>query len=202
MLADFGVYGLSFVAGILSTLSPCVLPLIPILVGAALSAHRLGPLALALGLALSFTLVGLLFATVGNVMGLDETLLRNLAAILLILFGAVLASAHLQQLFATATSGLSGAGQPLLERISGDSLNSQFLLGLVLGVVWSPCVGPTLGATITLASQGQSLGSAAVIMAIFGIGAGFPLVVLGSLSHQAMLRFKSKLLLTAQTGKL
>ncbi|PKM38168.1 MAG: cytochrome C biogenesis protein [Gammaproteobacteria bacterium HGW-Gammaproteobacteria-10] len=201
MLASFGVYGLSIIAGILSTLSPCVLPLVPILVGTALSAHRLGPLFLAFGLALSFTVVGLFLATVGVMLGLDQALFRNVAAVLLIAFGLVLLSGRMQQRFAAATSGLSGAGQPLLDRISGDSLTGQFLLGLVLGVVWSPCVGPTLGATMTLASQGENLTHAAVVMALFGIGAGLPLILLGSLSQQAMLRFKGKLSATGKTGK-
>lgn len=201
MLAEAGVYGLSVVAGVLSTLSPCVLPLIPILVGTALTAHRLGPVVLASGLALSFAAVGVFVASVGMLIGLDQTVFRNIAAGFLILFGLVLLSGRLQRRFAAATSSLSGAGQPLLERISGDSLTGQFLLGLLLGVVWSPCVGPTLGATITLASQGESLGHAATIMALFGIGAGLPLIVLGILSHQAMLRFKSKLSATGKTGK-
>jgi len=134
-------------------------------------------------------------------MGLDQALVRKLAAILLIVFGLVLLSSRLQQLFASTTAGLGGAGQPLLERISADTLNGQLLLGLVLGVVWSPCVGPTLGATITLAGQGESLGSAAVVLAIFGIGAGFPLIVLGTLSQTAMMRFKSKLSVTGKSGK-
>jgi cytochrome c-type biogenesis protein len=201
MLADLGVYGLSVVAGILSTLSPCVLPLVPILVGTALTAHRLGPVALAFGLALSFTVVGLFLATVGIMIGLDQALFSKIAGGLLILFGLVLLSDRLQQWFTAATSDLSGAGQPWLERISSDTLNGQFLLGLVLGIVWSPCVGPTLGATITLASQGENLGQAAVIMALFGIGAGLPLIALGTLSQQAMMRYKSKLSATGRTGK-
>jgi cytochrome c-type biogenesis protein len=162
----------------------------------------MGPFALALGLALSFTIVGLFLATVGSTIGLDPSLLRNLAAILLILFGAVMLSGRLQQLFAVATAWLSGAGQPLLAQISSDTLKGQLLLGLVLGVVWSPCVGPTLGATITLASQGEHLGQAALAMAMFGIGAGLPLIALGTVSHQAMRRFKSKLAATGKTGKL
>jgi cytochrome c-type biogenesis protein len=201
MIATLGTYGLSVVAGILSTLSPCVLPLVPILVGTALAAHRLGPPALAFGLALSFTAVGLFLATVGVMIGLDQSLFRMLAALLLVLFGAVLLSSRLQQRFAVAASGLSGAGQPLLERISGDTLIGQFLLGLVLGVVWSPCVGPTLGATLTLASQGEDLGRAAVTMALFGIGAGTPLIVLGALSQKAMMRVRSRLLGAGKTGK-
>lgn len=202
MLAELGVYGFSVVAGLLSTLSPCVLPLVPILVGTALTAHRLGPVVLALGLALSFTVVGLFLATVGVMVGLDQGIFRAIAAGLLIVFGLILLSGRLQQRFVAATSGLSGAGQPLLERISGDTLTGQLLLGLVLGVVWSLCVGPTLGATMTLASQGENLGHAAVVMALFGIGAGLPLIVLGMLSHQAMMRFKNKLSATGKTGKL
>ncbi len=94
-----------------------------------------------------------------------------------------------------------GVGQPLLERISSDTLTGQFLLGLVLGIVWNPCVGPTLSATMTLSSQGGDLGHAAVVMALFGAVAGLPLIVLGTLSHQAMMRFKSKLVATGKTGK-
>lgn len=201
MLSTLGVYGLGLIAGVLSTLSPCVLPLIPILVGTALTAHRLGPVALAFGLALSFAAVGLFLATVGVMIGLDQTVFRNVAAGLLLVFGLVLLSGRLQQRFAAAASGLSNAGQPLLERISGDSLTGQLFLGLLLGVVWSPCVGPTLGATITLASQGENLGQAALVMALFGVGAGLPLVVLGTLSQQAMRRFNSRLSATGKTGK-
>ena len=76
---DFGPasYGLSFVAGNLSTLSPCVLPLLPILLGTAVNTHRLGPFALAGGLALSFTTVGVIVATVGSALGLDQGTLRT-----------------------------------------------------------------------------------------------------------------------------
>lgn len=202
MLSQLGVYGLGLIAGMLSTLSPCVLPLLPILAGTALSTHRYGPLALASGLALSFSIVGILLATVGIVIGLDAGLLRNLAAVLLILFGWVMLSEHMQQLFTELTAGLSSAGQPLLERISADTLTGQLLLGLVLGVVWSPCVGPTLGATITLASQGESLFHAAIIMVLFGIGAAIPLMLLGSISQQTMLRYKTKLSMTGKNGKM
>ena len=202
MLSELGIYGLGFIAGILSTLSPCVLPLLPILAGSALSAHRFGTLALGLGLALSFTFVGVLLATVGTVIGLDAGLLRNLAAILLILFGWVMLSRNMQQLFAELTAGLSISGQPLMERIAVDTLSGQLLLGLVLGIVWSPCVGPTLGATITLASQGNSLAQASIMMAMFGMGAAAPLILLGSVSHQVLQRYKTRLFMTGKNGKM
>lgn len=201
MFAGLGTYGLSFIAGMLSILSPCVLPLVPILVGSAVMAHRFGPFALAAGLASSFTAVGVFIASIGVAIGLDQEVFRNVAAILLILFGITLLSRSLQEKFAVATSGLSSSGQSLLSRISTDGLTGQFLLGLLLGVVWSPCVGPTLGATITLASQGQNLVHATLVMAIFGIGASAPLIILGMLSRQAMMKFRNSMLAVGSAGK-
>ena len=201
MLATFGSYGLSFLAGMLSILSPCVLPLVPILIGSAVNTHRYGPVFLAFGLATSFTAVGVLLASLGTAIGLDPAVLRMLAASLLIVFGLILFSSALQEKFAVAASGLSGSGQSLLNKISTDSLFGQFLLGLILGIVWSPCVGPTLGATITLASQGENLMHVTLIMALFGIGAGMPLILLGLLSRQAMMKFRSKLFMAGAIGK-
>lgn len=200
---DFGLgaYGLSFAAGTLSTLSPCVLPLLPILLGSAAASHRLGPAALAGGLTLSFAGIGIFVASLGAALGLDPGVFRHAAAVLLIAFGAVLLSASLQQRFAAATSGLSGVGNGLLARISLDGLAGQFVLGLLLGLVWSPCVGPTLGAAVTLASQGRDLMQVALLMALFGVGAGLPLIVLGLASRQAMARFRGRLLAAGTVGK-
>lgn len=200
---EFGLasYSLAFAAGSLSTLSPCVLPLVPILLATAVAAHRLGPYALAGGLALSFTVVGVFVASLGSALGLDQGVFRLIAAGLLIAFGVVLLSARLQERFAVATSGLSGAGNSMLARVSLDGLSGQFILGLLLGIVWSPCVGPTLGAAVTLASQGQSLGQVTLLMALFGIGAGAPLIALGLVSRGAMAKVRGKLLAAGKFGK-
>ncbi len=201
MFTEFGTYSLSYLAGVLSTLSPCVLPLLPILVGSAVLAHRFGAIALAAGLASSFTIVGVFIASVGVAIGLDQEVFRNIAAVLLIVFGITLLSSTLQEKFAVVTSGLGSPGQSLLSRISTDGLLGQFILGLLLGIVWSPCVGPTLGATITLASQGQNLAHATLVMALFGIGASTPLVIFGMLSRQAVMKFRDKMLTAGSTGK-
>ena len=200
---DFGIgtYFIGYVAGLLSTLSPCVLPLIPILIATAISAHRFGPYALAVGLTISFTAVGIFLSTAGASLGIDPDLFRTIAAYILILFGIMLVSVNLQERFATATSGLSAMGNSLLSKVSLDGLKGQFVIGLVLGVIWTPCVGPTLGAATTLASQGQSLAQIALLMVIFGLGAGTPLVVLGSLSRATMMRVRGKLFAIGKTGK-
>ena len=196
-----GTYGIGFAAGGLSVLSPCVLPLLPILIGSAASAHRRGPLALAAGLTLSFAVLGVLLVSAGASLGLDQTLFRNIAAVMLLGFGVLLLSTGLQQRFAVVASGVSSAGHGMLTRVTLDGMSGQFVLGLLLGLVWLPCVGPTLGATLTLASQGQQLAQVMLMMALFGLGAGLPLVILGSLSSVAMLRLRGKLLAAGHQGK-
>src|SRR3977135_4216260 len=96
----FATLGLAYLAGVLSTLSPCVLPLLPVILGSAASAHRFGPLALALGLASSFVVVGLFAATVGFSIGIDADVFRVVAATLMIVVGFVLIVPLLQGRFA------------------------------------------------------------------------------------------------------
>jgi cytochrome c-type biogenesis protein len=200
---EFGpaTYGLALLAGVLSTLSPCVLPLIPVLIATAVSVHRWGALALGVGLAVSFTVVGLLIATLGASLGLDPDTFRTAGAIVLVIFGLILLVPRLQDIFARATSRVSSSGSTLLARISGDGIGGQFLVGAVLGVVWSPCVGPTLGAATTLASQGRDLTRIALLMLIFGMGAAAPLVLLGSLSRTRMIAIRGRLLSASHYGK-
>jgi cytochrome c-type biogenesis protein len=192
---------LAFLAGILSTLSPCVLPLLPIVLGAALSEHRAGPLALAAGLALSFVVIGLVVATIGFTIGLDAGVFRMVAGVLLIAIGAVLLMPRLQTQFALAAGPVGNWTEQRFGGFSTAGLGGQFAVGLLLGAVWSPCVGPTLGAASVLASQGKDLAAVAVTMLAFGLGAAAPLVLLGLVSREAMLRWRARLLAAGQRGK-
>lgn len=200
---DFGLgsFLFAFLAGVLSTLSPCVLPLIPIIIGAAANQHRFGPLALACGLAASFAVIGTGLASIGSSIGLAQDGFRLFAAVVMGIIGMVLISSRLQERFAIAMSGVSGAGNSLLSKVTIDGLLGQFLIGILLGLVWTPCVGPTLGAAITLASQGRDLGKIVVVMAVFGLGAGLPLALLGMLSRGAMMKAKGKLGNVGKFGK-
>lgn len=198
----FGSYGFGFLAGLLSTLSPCVLPIIPILLGSATSAHPRAPLALAAGLAISYALIGTSLAWAGSALDIDASVFRNVGAAILGLLGLVLVSGTLQQRFASATSGLGDAGNALISKLRLDGLGGQFAIGLVLGVVWSPCVGPTLGAAVLLASQGSHLPQVALMMGIFGIGAALPVVALAYVSRSAMLKMRGSLMQAGKTGKM
>ncbi len=200
---NFGpaTYGLALIAGALSTLSPCVLPLLPVLIASAVNAHRWGALALGTGLALSFMIVGIFLATLGASLGLDPETFRSIGAVTLAIFGFILLMPKLQDLFAQATSTLSNSGNQLLARVTFGGLPGQFLIGILLGVVWSPCVGPTLGAATTLASQGKNLGQIGLLMLIFGAGAAAPLVLLGSMSRASMMKIRGRLVTGGKYGK-
>lgn len=198
----FASYGFGFLAGVLSTLSPCVLPIVPILLGTATNAHPRAPLVLAGGLAISYAVIGTTVAWLGSNLGLDASTFRNVGATALALMGVLLLSSTLQQRFASAASGVSNAGNYLLSRWKLEGLWGQFAIGLILGIVWSPCVGPTLGAAIVLASEGSQLAHAATLMGIFGLGAALPIVILGQVSRAAMGRWRNQMMQAGQTGKL
>jgi cytochrome c biogenesis protein CcdA len=191
---SYGALALSFVAGALSILSPCVLPILPIVLGAAASEHRWGPAALATGLAVSFVAVGLFVATVGYSIGLDSELFRNVAAALMIAVGVILLVPRFQGRLALAGAPLATWSDRHFGAPRQAGLGGQILIGLLLGAVWSPCVGATLGAASLLAAQGRDLGEVAVTMLAFGLGAALPLTALGFLSREVMLRWRTHLL--------
>lgn len=200
---EFGVasYFIALAAGMLSTLSPCVLPLLPVIIGSAIHEHRYGPFAVAAGMSASFAVIGTALASAGARLGVGQGDFQLVAAIVLVLIGVVLLSKKLQERFAVAASGASGAGSQILSALNPGGLRGQFLVGLLLGLIWSPCVGPTLGAAITLASQGRDLPQIVAMMAVFGLGAGLPIALLGMLSRQAMLKMRGKLQGAGSWGK-
>jgi cytochrome c-type biogenesis protein len=189
-----GSVALAFVAGVLSILSPCVLPILPIALGGAASEHRWGPVALAAGLAVSFAVIGLFAATIGYSIGLNADVFRYVAAVLMIAVGAVLLVPRLQDRLALAGGPFANWSDRHFRGARQGSLPGQTAVGLLLGAVWSPCVGPTLGAASILAAQGRDLAEVAAIMLSFGCGAALPLAVLGFLSREALLHWRTQLI--------
>jgi cytochrome c-type biogenesis protein len=192
---------LAFAAGLLSILSPCVLPLVPIVLGTAIVAHPLGAVALAAGLSLSFTMLGLLLALVGFGLGIDAGMLRIAAAVIMIGLGVVLLVPSWQARLAAAGGPISSWADRRFGGVASSGLAGQFAIGLLLGAVWSPCVGPTLGAASLLASQGHDLLRVALTMAVFGLGAALPLILLGLLSRASLMGLRARLMSAGKLGK-
>ena len=192
---------LAFIAGVVSVLSPCVLPILPIVLGTAASKHKLGPAALAAGLSISFVIVGLFIATIGHSLGISGDAFRYAAAVLILALGAVLVLPSLQARLAVAGGPLSAWTDQRFANNRGDGLFGQFWIGVLLGAVWSPCVGPTLGAASLLAAQGRDLPLVGTTMFAFGVGAALPLLALGLVSREAMMRWRNQLLAASQGAK-
>ena len=184
---------LSFIAGVLSILSPCVLPLLPIVLGAAASEQKWGPAALAAGLSISFVAIGLFVATIGFSIGLDADVFRSVAAAFMIAIGIVLMVPRLQTGLAVAGGPIANWADKRRSDLDSGGLGGQFAVGVLLGAVWSPCVGPTLGAASLLAAQGLDLGQVALTMFVFGLGAAVPLLALGLVSREAMMLWRHRL---------
>jgi len=193
--------GLALLAGILSTLSPCVLPILPIVVGAAATEHRLGPAALGLGVGLSFVAVGLFVATIGFAIGLDTGFFRPVAGLLLFAIGVVLVFPSLQERVTSFASPVSNWAAMRFGGGASRGLKGQFGIGLLLGAVWSPCVGPTLGAASVLAAQGKDLAQVSATMTLFGIGAALPLLLIGTLSRHVLIRLRGRMMSAASALK-
>jgi len=130
----------------------------------------------------------LFVATIGFSIGLDADLFRSVAAALMIAIGAVLVLPRLAAPLAKAGGPVAQWADRHFDRLRANGMAGQFAVGFLLGAVWSPCVGPTLGAASLLAAQGRDLGEVAIVMLAFGAGAAVPLLALGMLSREAMLR--------------
>src|SRR5262245_14759585 len=152
-MVELGGLALSYAAGALSILSPCVLPLLPIILFGALEQHAWGPVALAAGLSASFAGVGIFLASLAFNIGLDPTTFRLGAATFMLVIGVVLLVPALQSRFALAAAPVAMGGQALIDLLRPFGIGGQFALGVLLGAVWSPCSGPTLGAAIGLAAH-------------------------------------------------
>lgn len=192
---------LSYLAGALSTLSPCVLPLLPIVLFGSLDRHPWGPVALAAGLAASFAVVGTMVASVGFAVGIDPDLLRRGVALLLVVAGVALLAPPLQARLAFAAAPIATGAQSFVDRLQPAGLGGQMLMGAALGAIWSPCSGPTLGAAFGLAAQSDTVVQAALVMTVFGLGAATPLLALAYGARHAVLARRERLATVARIGK-
>lgn len=181
----------AYLAGLLTLINPCVLPVLPIVLATALQAGRTGPLVLAAGMSLSFVIVGMTVAVFGRALGIDDVMIARAGAVMMVLFGVVLVVPQFSARFATATAGMSARADAGIDGVNRDGLSGQFVGGALLGAVWVPCVGPTLGGAIALASTGESLGWAAATMLSFALGISTIIIVLAYGAQNAIRRRKS-----------
>lgn len=169
---------LAVAAGMLTVAAPCVLPMLPVVLGASVGQrHPARPVFIALGFALAFTVVALLFSAFAHVLGLTQDGLRQGAAVLLLVFGLLMVWPRPFQWLAMHSGGwlgrLASAGHG-----AGDGPWGSLLLGASLGAVWTPCAGPVLAAILTLIAT-EPLGlRTAVLLASYSVGAALPMLAI------------------------
>lgn len=187
---SFGHLFFALAAGGLSTLNPCVFPLLPLVVGGSLQAHRAGPVFMGLGMVTSFALIGLLVGIAGPALGIDGDSIRTAGGVLLLLLGAVMLIPALNEHFTRLMTPLASGADGLSSRINATSLGGSFLLGGLLGLVWSPCSGPLLISALTLvATEGGAL-RGTLILGVFGLGAAVPLIAAAYASRAGFTRMR------------
>ena len=184
----------AWLAGVLTLINPCVLPLLPVVIAGALQGHRHGPIYMAAGLTVAFTTVGVLITAFGHLIGLTSTTINTVAAVMMIMFGVVLLLPRAQETLATAAGPLASGANEKLNQVNSEGARGQFTIGLLLGAVWSPCVGPTLGGAIGLAASGENLLQATFTMLAFGLGVSTILILLSYGSRELLTKRKDRMM--------
>ncbi|WKZ28656.1 MAG: cytochrome c biogenesis CcdA family protein [Patescibacteria group bacterium] len=187
------LFFLAIAAGFLTILAPCILPVLPFLLGTSGGRSKWRPVMIIVGFVGSFTLIGAALATAGTFLGISNDNLRILAGVLLILFGAAL-------FFEKAYEQLAIRLQPALAKLGANVAHgsatksdamSGLLVGFSLGLVWSPCAGPILGTILTLAARSADYVTTALLFFAYALGAGIPMLGIAYGSHRLQERLRS-----------
>jgi cytochrome c-type biogenesis protein len=192
--------GLALLGGVVTVLSPCVLPILPILIGRSLQSDRYGPVALVAGLVIGFAVVGsLLGITASWLTGLTNFLRQAAIALLLILGGLAIFPALSYRLFSYLPIAPWVKEQPRI------GLVGEFWLGTQLGLLWTPCAGPVLGGILILATVHQQTVSAFGLLVVYGLGAAMPLLAIaygGRTFSQRLLKLRTHSAMLQRVGGL
>jgi cytochrome c-type biogenesis protein len=181
--------GLAFLGGVLNVLSPCVLPILPVVIGRSLQSHIYGPVALVGGLISGFALAG-------SLLGVTAVWLTGLANILRYGAIALLLFLGLVAIFPTWSYRIFSAipVNKWTKKNARVGLMGEFWLGTQLGLLWTPCAGPVLGGILVLAAVKHQIADALGLLLAYGIGAGLPLLIIaygGRAVSQKILKLRS-----------
>ena len=182
--------GLSLAAGSLTTLSPCVFPLLPLVLGSALQGSRFAPVAMGVGMTVSFTGIGMVLGALGPALGIDADTVRTAGAAMLIAFALVMLVPALGERFTRWMLPIASTANAASAKLDSGSLFGALALGSVLGLVWSPCSGPLLGSALTLVASEGGVARGGIVLGIFGVGAAIPLVAVAYASRSGFSRVR------------
>ena len=180
----------ALVAGFGTAFSPCVLPVLPLLLSGGVSGGRRRPLGIAVGLAGSFAFATLALAYVIAALGLPDDLLRTVAIVVLIVFGVCLA---IPPLAARLEAVLSRLTPDRRIGLGGDGFGSGVVVGASAGLLYVPCAGPILAAVLTVQAS-QSLSAQRLVTGL--------MYALGTAAGTYLVLIAGRRVLRAHTGRL
>jgi len=161
----------AFLAGIVTILSPCILPILPIVLSGSLSGGKRRPLGVIVGFIISFTFFAIFSFLIADALGFSTEILRLIAVVMLIIFGLMILIPSFQLMFERLSARLSFIGQGTQK----TGFTGGFGIGLTLGLIWTPCVGPILASVLTLAATSQITLQLVIITLAYSIGTAIPL---------------------------
>lgn len=177
--------GLAFLEGVALIASPCILPILPLVLSAAVDVGKLRPYGIILGFVFSFSLFALGSAAIIKVTGIDLNLIKQLSLVVLSALGVLLISNRLSEWFSGVTAGLANKGLKL-STSSKKGFFSGLLIGSLIGLVWTPCAGPILAAALVQIIRQESHLSSALMVLAFSLGAAIPMLII-TLTGRAVL---------------
>lgn len=188
----------AFLAGFVTVLSPCILPVLPIVLSGSIGGGHKKPLGIVTGFILSFTFFTLFLTTIVKATGLSSDFLRTSSVVIILLFGVSLLLPSFQAIMEKLFTRLSSF-VPISQR--GTGFGAGLLLGLSLGLIWTPCVGPIIASVITLAAT-STVNSAAVLITLsYSLGTALPMLAITYGGRKLLLRVPWLLRSTAKIQK-
>lgn len=165
-------------AGALTIGAPCILPLLPILLGASVGKQsKTRPLFIALGFIVTFSITGLTLSYLVTNLNISPDRLRDVAVVALGIFGLFMIwPTPFERLTTHLSAYINKANQTA--QAAGTGNFGGFVLGVMLGVIWTPCAGPVLGSILTLIATQTDLARASILLIAYAVGAGLPMLVI------------------------
>ena len=178
---------LAFVEGLALIASPCILPVLPLVLSASVDGGRQRPFGIIIGFVLSFSIFALISRKIVVALGIDLDVIKDISLGLLFIFGLVLLSSKLSEKFNQLTQGAANLGTKVASS-GGDGLLSGVVIGALIGLVWTPCAGPILASVLVQVIRQQSDLAGYLVILSFSIGAGVPMLIIALMGRKIMKR--------------